>query len=49
MLPLTTKIDYMNQPQDFVLQCPDLPLFERIVYNLLYTTGTTSGQPTPFL
>ncbi len=48
MLPLTAKIDYMNQPQDFVLQCPDLPLFERIVYNLLYTTGTTTGQPTPF-
>jgi phenylacetate-coenzyme A ligase PaaK-like adenylate-forming protein len=47
-LPLTEKTDFMSHPQEFVLQCPDLPMFERIIYNQLYTTGTTTGQPTPF-
>jgi len=47
-LPLTEKTDYMNHPQEFVLQCSDLPPFERTIYNQLYTTGTTTGQPTPF-
>jgi len=47
-LPLTTKQDYMAQPEEFVLSLPEAPLFERVVYNVLYTTGTTTGKPTPF-
>jgi len=47
-LPLTSKKDYMSQPEDFVLKLPDAPLFEKVIYNMLYTTGTTTGKPTPF-
>ena len=47
-VPLTSKKDYMAQPEAFVLKLEDAPLFERIVYNMLYTTGTTTGKPTPF-
>jgi len=48
LLPLTSKSDYMEQPEDFVLKIPEAPMFERIIYNLLYTAGTTTGHPTPF-
>ncbi len=47
-LPLTSKEDYMSRPEDFVLKLPNASLFERITYNILYTTGTTTGKPTPF-
>jgi len=47
-VPLTSKKDYMAQPDTFVLKLPDAPLFEKIIYNMLYTTGTTTGSPTPF-
>ena len=47
-VPLTTKYDYMEQPEDFILKIPDSPMFERIIYNLLYTAGTSTGRPTPF-
>ncbi len=47
-IPLTSKADYMARPEDFVLKLPDASLFERLIYNVLYTTGTTTGRPTPF-
>lgn len=47
-LPLTAKQDYMDRSEAFVLQIPEAPADERIVYNILYTTGTTTGRPTPF-
>ena len=45
-LPLTPKQDLMNDPEAFRLHCPDLPLHERAIWEVNYTTGTTS-EPTP--
>jgi phenylacetate-coenzyme A ligase PaaK-like adenylate-forming protein len=45
-LPLTDKHDLMAEPERFRLRCPDLPLHERTVWEIIYTTGTT-GEPTP--
>ena len=45
-LPLTPKQDLMNEPEAFRLSCPDLPLHERTLWEVNYTTGTTS-EPTP--
>lgn len=50
-LPLTSKADFMQAPDDFVLEhdrLSELPLEERTLWNLAYTTGTTSGRPSPF-
>lgn len=45
-LPLTTKQDLMNDPESFRLICPDLPLHERALWEVIHTTGST-GDPTP--
>ena len=45
-LPLTTKQDLMADPEAFRLQLPDLPLYERALWEVIYTTGST-GDPTP--
>lgn len=45
-LPLTPKRDLMADPEAFRLRCPDLPLHERALWEVNYTTGTT-GEPTP--
>ena len=50
-LPLTTKADFMNGPESFLLdptRIPDAPLEIRTVWNTAYTTGTTTGRPSPF-
>jgi phenylacetate-CoA ligase len=50
-LPITHKSDYVESPEAFLLvseRCPDLSLAERTVYEIVYTTGSTSGQPVPF-
>lgn len=50
-LPPTTKADYMAAPEDFRLRAadlPDLPLQETMLWNVAYTTGTSSGRPSPF-
>lgn len=46
-LPLTTKQDLMADPEGFRLQCSGLPLHERALWEVIYTTGTTA-DPTPF-
>lgn len=46
-LPLTPKQDLMSAPEDFRLQLPELPLHERVLWEVIYTTGT-SADPTPF-
>jgi phenylacetate-CoA ligase len=48
-LPVTTKQDYMKNPQAFRLNAlaEFLPQ-ERILWDVSYTTGTTAGMPTPF-
>lgn len=48
-LPVTTKQDYMKNPQAFRLNpLPEFLPQERILWDVSYTTGTTSGVPTPF-
>ncbi len=48
-LPITTKQDYMKNPQAFRLNAlPEFLPQERILWDVSYTTGTTSGVPTPF-
>ena len=45
-LPLTSKKDLMADPEAFRLRCPDLPLHERALWEVNYTTGSTA-EPTP--
>lgn len=45
-LPLTPKQAMMAEPERFRLQLPDLPLQERVLWEVIYTTGT-SADPTP--
>ena len=50
-IPLLYKKDYMVDPMSFRLTIPaDAPVQppERILWGVHYTTGTTSGVPTPF-
>ena len=48
-LPVTTKADYMKNPLAFRLTAlPEFTPYERILWDLSYTTGTTAGMPTPF-
>jgi phenylacetate-CoA ligase len=50
-LPLTRKADYMGSPELFRLRAEDLigaSFEERTLWNVAYTTGTSSGQPSPF-
>jgi phenylacetate-coenzyme A ligase PaaK-like adenylate-forming protein len=46
-LPLTSKQALMENPERFRIQLKDLPLQERVLWEIIYTTGTTS-EPTPF-
>jgi phenylacetate-coenzyme A ligase PaaK-like adenylate-forming protein len=45
-LPLTRKQDLMAAPEDFRLNLPDLPLHERALWEVIYTTGSTA-DPVP--
>src|SRR5712672_1336561 len=51
-LPLTHKQDYIADPEAFRLRGDDLPAEfsaeERVLWDVAYTTGTTSGRPSPF-
>jgi phenylacetate-CoA ligase len=51
-LPLTSKQDYIADPEAFRLRGDDLPADfsaeERVLWDVAYTTGTTSGKPSPF-
>lgn len=46
-LPLTKKQDYMSNPMAFRL-APEQITPRDIMYEVTYTTGTTTGKPTPF-
>jgi phenylacetate-coenzyme A ligase PaaK-like adenylate-forming protein len=48
-LPVTGKADFMREPERFVLQGEGLPEEMRSVWDIMYTTGSTSGRPTPFV
>jgi phenylacetate-CoA ligase len=45
-LPLTHKSDLMGAPDRFRLHLPELPLQERTLWEIIYTTGSTAN-PTP--
>jgi phenylacetate-CoA ligase len=51
-LPLTTKDDYIADPESFRLCADHLPadfgVTERVIWDIAYTTGTTAGRPSPF-
>ncbi len=51
-LPTTAKNDYIADPDAFRLRPDDLPadfaVEERVLWDIAYTTGTTSGRPSPF-
>nr|MDO8134240.1 AMP-binding protein [Candidatus Njordarchaeum guaymaensis] len=46
-MPLTSKKDYMVDPLAFKLEFDRLGLFDA-TWDITYTTGTTSGRPSPF-
>ena len=48
-LPVTNKADFMHEPARFVLRGEGLPEEMRTVWDTMYTTGSTSGKPTPFV
>lgn len=52
LLPLTHKSDYIADPDAFRLRGEALPedfaAEERVLWDVAYTTGTTSGRPSPF-
>ncbi len=48
-LPVTTKAAYMATPDAFRLDIESLPDEMRTVWDVMYTTGSTSGRPTPFV
>lgn len=48
-LPVTTKADYMAAPDDFRLDTTGLDEEMQTVWDVMYTTGSTTGQPTPFV
>lgn len=48
-LPLTSKAEYMAAPEAFILDTQGLPQEMQTVWDTMYTTGSTSGRPTPFV
>jgi phenylacetate-coenzyme A ligase PaaK-like adenylate-forming protein len=48
-LPVTTKQDLMDHADDFVLKREGLDEEVQAVWDVMYTTGSTSGVPTPFV
>jgi phenylacetate-coenzyme A ligase PaaK-like adenylate-forming protein len=48
-LPATLKSEYMAEPDAFRLDAEGLPAEMRTVWDVMYTTGTSAGRPTPFV
>lgn len=46
-IPPTTKQDYMARPDDFILRFREPTIYDNL-WQITYTTGTTTGRPTPF-
>jgi phenylacetate-coenzyme A ligase PaaK-like adenylate-forming protein len=46
-LPVTEKRDYMSAPEDFRLDTTGLASEMTALWDVMYTTGTTTGRPTP--
>jgi phenylacetate-CoA ligase len=48
-LPATTKREYADAPERYRLRLDDLPDEMQAIWDIMYTTGSTSGRPTPFV
>lgn len=48
-LPVTRKQDYLADPAAFRLDTTGLPEEMQSVWDVMYTTGSTAGRPTPFV
>jgi phenylacetate-CoA ligase len=48
-LPVTRKEDFMREPERFVLESEGLAEEMRVVWDVMHTTGSTTGKPTPFV
>jgi phenylacetate-CoA ligase len=48
-LPVSSKREYADAPDQFRLVLPDLPEEMSAVWDVMYTTGSTNGKPTPFV
>lgn len=46
-LPVSTKADFLADPEAFRLQGDRLPPEDTTLWKVIYTTGTTSGRPAP--
>ncbi len=46
-LPISTKADFLADPEAFRLRGDDLPPEDTTLWKVIYTTGTTSGRPAP--
>ena len=46
-LPPTSKEDFLDDPDAFVLRHADLDEDERTLWKVMYTSGTTTGLPAP--
>lgn len=46
-LPPTSKRDFLADPGAFRLQCPSLPAEMQALWEVVYTTGTSTGVPAP--
>ena len=49
VLPVTTKLDFIKKPDAYTLNTQGLTPEEVAVWDVMNTTGTTAGAPTPFL
>jgi phenylacetate-CoA ligase len=49
LLPVVTKQDFMKSPNDFILNADGLETEMSSVWDVMYTTGSTTGRPTPFV
>lgn len=47
-IPVISKADYAAQPDNFRLETDGLPQEMSIDWDVMHTTGTSSGKPTPF-
>src|SRR5690606_110985 len=51
-LPVTSKADFLADPEAFLLRCPEPSrggpaVGDAVLNKVVYTTGTTSGVPAP--
>ncbi len=47
-IPLISKSDYAADPEAFRLESEGLPEEARVAFDVMHTTGTSGGKPTPF-